>query len=404
MAIPFHGWLLPLLLAAVPQSMHGPAIDAQIAALQARIASIQGSAAGGMFPDLRNDPQRSIALHNLWGEQYFGRISVGTPPVQQTVVFDTGSEALVIKGSRCTLTGRRQRVLGGTGRCQGPNDGGYDASRSSTARRSALPFISQYGSSDAEDAGSSGSETSGQRVSDTVTMGGYDVRLLMSVAERESARFSGYKFDGIFGLDFEVPNGDATDHFNQLCQANPSMRCVFSFYLTAGQNKPGSMLTLGGVLGDKIKPGSRWRTAHAIAFNGYSQQWGYWAVTFKHFQVGIGKFRDPATSAVAIVDSGTTYIRVPKAVFRAAVAAITAHANCHAGGDRHDPQYECVGAHDTDFPPLHFDILGAGPFTLTGAEYVDCYSDSGKCFPRVRINTAETSEPFYILGDYFMRK
>ena len=128
-----------LLIATVPGRHRAASIDAQISALQAQIASIQGSttgdargSAGGAqpFPDLRHEPRRSIPLHNLWGEQYFGRIAVGTPPVEQTMVFDTGSEALVVKGSRCALAGRRQRVLGGTGRCQGPRDGGYSASRS----------------------------------------------------------------------------------------------------------------------------------------------------------------------------------------------------------------------------------------------------------------------------------
>ena len=80
---------------------------------------------------------------------------------------------------------------------------------------------------------------------------------------------------------------------------------------------------------------------------------------FKHFQVGIGKFRD-TTSAVAIVDSGTTYIRVPKAVFRAAsrpsllmrtftLAVIVMTRSMSA----------LVLA--TRILPLHFDILGAGP-------------------------------------------
>ena len=43
----------------------------------------------------------------------------------------------------------------------------------------------------------------------------------------------------------------------------------------------------------------------------------------------------------------------------------------------------------------------SGRFELLGDEYVDCYKDSGHCYPRLRTN--EVGD-FFIFGDYFLRK
>jgi hypothetical protein len=97
---------------------------------------------------------------------------------------------IVVKGKDCSLLSSSSGIRGATGKCQGQNVG-YDASKSSTNGYSFVPFASNYGSGGAQ----------GHTVKETVNLGGYEAKnILISVADKEAARFSGFKFDGIFGL------------------------------------------------------------------------------------------------------------------------------------------------------------------------------------------------------------
>ena len=77
-----------------------------------------------------------VPLTNLWDYQYFGNISLGTPPQKQVVVFDTGSGHLVVKSSTCTVMGDTTKIRGSNGGCQGSGPGFNEAaSSSSTVQR-----------------------------------------------------------------------------------------------------------------------------------------------------------------------------------------------------------------------------------------------------------------------------
>lgn len=404
-----------------------------------------------------------VHLTNLENMQFFGEIGVGTPPQPVTVVFDTGSGSFVVAGSDCQAVASGggepagaaaiTATTSGAAGCQGAvGDTGYDPGASSTVH-AANPktFSTSYGSGVVE----------GDRVRDTLTVAGFAApNVLVGVAHRESPIFSDFMFDGIFGLDMTVEDGQRTDVFSRLIEANPSMLPMFSVYLTpppglgsqnlaqgsqqGGVNDPnqgteGSELVIGGVDNSKAAPGAAWMWAPALRFPVENDGYNYWAVQMPYFELvhaSKSEGRGDASSGAraraveveaqrrrleatnecgsgggctAIIDSGTTFIAIASAQYRPLMQKITSR--LPSGSCQFDDSgvevMTCGGAKLADFPSLRFGFgSGGAAFELVPAEYVDCETVAGTCSPSLRKHTASPGVPtdYWIFGDVFMRK
>jgi hypothetical protein len=370
------------------------------------LLSLRGHQSYRAFPP---GAKEHVALTNLWGYQYFGKISLGTPPQMQTVVFDTGSGHLVVKSTNCVAMGNTKSVRGSNGGCQGSGPG-YSPSASTSSAQSPIPFQSNYGSGSAE----------GNSVLDVINVGGFQANgLLLSVAEKEVARFSGFKFDGIFGMATTVIGGKNHDLFGKICEENPTMDCVFSIFLTSKVNTDGSQLTIGGYDPTKLQKKATWHWANAVPFPG--KLYTYWAVKMDQFTVRGSKTSHGTALAVnrchlsgfaaffggctALIDTGTTFIGVPGMLYLKVIAdVIKGQPGCKPDGSGYRASYVCPATplKEKAFPALSFSFSPGAKLTLEPEEYVECFTKSGNCHPRLRQHNGNGLE--WVFGDYFIRK
>ena len=111
---------------------------------------------------------------------YTGTVSIGSPPQDFTVVFDTGSANLWIPGSGCHSVACFLHSK-------------YRAEKSSTSVKLNETFASQYGSGDCK----------GNLVQDVVSVAGLDVpEQVFGATTEEALTFATARFDGILGLAF----------------------------------------------------------------------------------------------------------------------------------------------------------------------------------------------------------
>lgn len=208
------------------------------------------------------------------GQLWHGTISVGTPPVNYTVDFDTGSSDLFLPGPNCTKN------------CDGHTV--YDPSKSSTSTAlSGATFELDYGD---------GSSVKGVQYTDAVTIAGLTAtNQTLGAANIYSDGFNSTNFppDGLMGMAFQsISVYNSPPFFQTLVSSNVAAQPVFAFKLAGN----GSELFLGGT-------NSAMYTGD-FTYVPVTEQ-GYWQVNMDGVSVG-GNQAVSTTSS--IIDTGTTLI------------------------------------------------------------------------------------------------
>ncbi|XP_072500395.1 chymosin-like [Notamacropus eugenii] len=164
-------------------------------------------------------------LTNFLDAEYFGKIRIGTPHQEFTVVFDTGSSNLWVPSVYCKSAA-----------CE--NHHRFSPSKSSTFRSTDEPLFIQYGSGSME----------GVLGYDTVTVSSVvDSNQVFGLSTQEPGDTFVYaEFDGILGLAYPSLSADqATPVFDNMMRKHLVARDLFSVYLS--KNDHGSMLILGAI-------------------------------------------------------------------------------------------------------------------------------------------------------------
>lgn len=268
-------------------------------------------------------------LKNYADAEYYGVITLGTPPQSFQVIFDTGSSNLWVPSSKCTTCTTHK----------------YTSTSSTTYVKNGTSFSITYGSG----------SVSGFLSKDSMGLGSIKTPGLTfaEITKETGSSFQNSVFDGILGLGYpQIAVDGVTPPFDVMVSQGLVASPVFSFYLNRDTSGSiGGEILFGGI-----------DTAHytgAITYAPVTKQ-GYW-----QFRMDSVKVRTTTTvcsgGCQAIADTGTSLITGPSSDIAKLNAALGAKASSSG-------EYT-VSCTATNLPNVTFAIAGTN-FPLQPKDYV----------------------------------
>jgi cathepsin D len=314
----------------------------------------------------------TVPLTDYEDAQYYGPITIGTPPQDFQVVYDTGSSNLWVPSSQCPITNIA---------CQKHNK--YDSSKSSTYVANGTDFSIRYGSG----------SLSGFLSEDTVQLGGLTVthQTFAEALHEPGISFVVAKFDGILGLAYESISVDnVTPVWYNILNQGLVDQPVFSFWLSQNPNdQTGGELVLGGV--DSSRYTGDFSYAPLTSDT-------YWEFAMADIQVGgtsMGFCKKGPCKAIC--DSGTSLIVGPTLLIdelNKKLGAIVVN------GEGIFEDCSVI----SKLPDIQI-VINGNTFTLTPQDYVLQITSEGEteCLSGfMGMDIPAPIGPLYILGDVFI--
>ncbi|NWU73493.1 PEPA protein, partial [Pterocles burchelli] len=299
-------------------------------------------------------------MRNYLDAEYFGSITIGTPPQEFLVIFDTGSSNLWVPSVSCST-----QVCGDHHR--------FNPAKSSTFIGTNESIYIAYGTG----------SMYGVLGYDTVTVADITVEhQVFGLAENEPGDFFYYApFDGILGLAFPSISSDgATPVFDNMMKEGLVARDFFSVYLSK-DGEAGSFVLFGAIDPLYATNGITWIPLSAET---------YWQITMDSVSVG-GRLITGSVGAQAIVDTGTSLLTMPNKDLNIVLRMLGANSSgvisCRATSDLPDFVVHLNGK-AFPVPPSAYVMESNGVCSL-GFEGMDVPSQSGS---------------LWILGDVFIRE
>ncbi|XP_029680504.1 lysosomal aspartic protease-like [Formica exsecta] len=308
---------------------------------------------------LAEDNTGAEGLTNYLDMEYYGQISIGTPPQTFTVIFDTGSSNLWVPSQKCQSDNQACAL-----------HHRYDSSKSTTYEANGKPFAIQYGTG----------SLSGFLSTDVVNVAGLNVQhqTFAEATSEPGSTFVYAQFDGILGLGYDTISEDGvTPVFYNMVQQGLVEQPIFSFYL----NQDDSSAEVGELIFGGTDPD---HYVGEITYVPVTQQ-GYWQFALDGVKVG-DKYMVVA-GYQAIADTGTSLIVGPSDIIDVINQKIGADSNGNV---------DCSQL--SNLPTISF-IVNSGTYLgLTPDYYI--IQDQGTCIS----GFSGSDSSLWILGDVFLRR
>ncbi|XP_063813340.1 renin [Pseudophryne corroboree] len=333
---------------------------------------------GDVFPELKlkglweqnpNNGTAPTVLTNYLDTQYFGEISIGSPPQTFMVVFDTGSANLWVPSRHCSPL---------YSACVSHNQ--YDSSKSHTYIENGTGFSIQYESG----------KVRGFLSQDVVAVAGIPVIQVFAEATALPAfPFIFARFDGVLGMGFPAQAiDDIIPVFDRILSEQVLQEDVFSVYYSRdSQLNPGGEIIFGG-----SDP-----SYYSGSFQYLSlKKQGHWHINMKGVSVGAELLFCKEGCTVAI-DTGAAYITGPAGSVSVLMKAV---------GATQLPEGEYTVDCDqiSQLPGITFH-MGGHEYTLRGPAYTLRQSHFGEevCYVAFSgLDIPPPTGPIWILGATFI--